>query len=55
MIDQMQYAEKDPRHHTLTLKQMLNDMAAHTRGMRPKSPIQSGQKLNRPAHLHIRG
>jgi hypothetical protein len=27
----MQYSENDPRHHTLKLKQMLNDTAAHAR------------------------
>jgi hypothetical protein len=31
MTDRMQYDEKDPRHHTLKLKQMLNDTAAHAR------------------------
>ena len=31
MTDRMQYAENDPRHHTLKLKQMLNDAAAHAR------------------------
>jgi hypothetical protein len=31
MIERMQYDEKDPRHHTLKLKQMLNDTAAHAR------------------------
>jgi hypothetical protein len=41
MTDQVQYAEGDPRHHTLKLKQMLNDTAAHARGrlqsFRPES------------------
>jgi len=27
----MQYDEKDPRHHTPKLKQMLNDTATHAR------------------------
>ena len=31
MTDRMQYDEKDPRHHTLKLKQMLNDTAKHAR------------------------
>ncbi len=31
MTDRMQYDEKDPRHHTLKLKRMLNDAAAHAR------------------------
>jgi hypothetical protein len=31
MTDRIQYAENDPRHHTLKLKQMLNDTAAHAR------------------------
>ena len=31
MTDRMQYPENDPRHHTLKLKQMLNDAAAHAR------------------------
>ena len=31
MTDRMQYDEKDPRHHTLKLKQMLNDTATHAR------------------------
>src|SRR4051812_48806735 len=31
MTDRMQYDEDDPRHHTLKLKQMLNDTAVHAR------------------------
>ena len=31
MTDRMQYEENDPRHHTLKLKQMLNDTVAHAR------------------------
>jgi hypothetical protein len=31
MNDRMQYDERDPRHHTLKLKQMLNDTADHAR------------------------
>ena len=31
MPDRIQYAESDPRHHTLKLKQMLNDTAIHAR------------------------
>ena len=31
MLDRMQYDEKDPRHHTLKLKQILNDTANHAR------------------------
>jgi hypothetical protein len=31
MTDRMRYDEKDPRHHTLKLKQMLSDTAAHAR------------------------
>ena len=31
MPDRMQYPESDPRHHTLKLKQMLNDAADHAR------------------------
>jgi len=31
MTDRMQYPENDPRHHTLKLKQMLNDVAKHAR------------------------
>jgi hypothetical protein len=31
MPDRMQYDERDPRHHTLKLKQMLNDTATHAR------------------------
>ena len=31
MTDRMQYDENDPRHHTLKLKQMLNDTVAHAR------------------------
>jgi hypothetical protein len=31
MTDRMQYDESDPRHHTLKLKQMLNDTATHAR------------------------
>jgi len=31
MVDRMQYPENDPRHHTLKLKQMLNDTATHAR------------------------
>jgi hypothetical protein len=31
MNDRMQYDERDPRHHTLKLKQMLNDTANHAR------------------------
>ena len=30
-MPQMQYDEKDPRHHSLKLKQMLNDTATHAR------------------------
>ena len=29
--DRMQYAENDPRHHTLKLKKMLNEAATHAR------------------------
>jgi len=41
MTDRGQYDEKDPRHHTLKLKQMLNDTVAHARedcvqSLRPK-------------------
>ena len=31
MTDRMRFDETDPRHHTLTLKQMRNDAAAHSR------------------------
>ena len=31
MADRMQYSEKDPRHHTAKLKQMLRDVADHAR------------------------
>jgi hypothetical protein len=31
MPDRMQYDERDPRHQTLKLKQMLNDTATHAR------------------------
>ena len=31
MAEQTQYGEKDPRHHTANLKQMLRDVAAHAR------------------------
>jgi hypothetical protein len=31
MTDRMQYDDSDPRHHTLRLKQMLNDTATHAR------------------------
>lgn len=31
MTDRMQYPENDSRHHTLKLKQMLNDAATHAR------------------------
>jgi hypothetical protein len=31
MTGQKQYNEEDPRHHTLKLKQMLTDTAAHAR------------------------
>jgi hypothetical protein len=31
MNDRMQYDERDPRHHTVELKQMLNDTADHAR------------------------
>jgi hypothetical protein len=31
MTDRMEYDEKDPRHHTLKLKQMLSDTADHAR------------------------
>jgi len=31
MTDRMQYPENDPRHHTLKLKQVLNDVAKHAR------------------------
>ncbi len=31
MTDRMQYDEKDPRHHALTLKQTLNDTVAQAR------------------------
>ena len=31
MPDRIQYPESDPRHHTLKLKQMLNDAANHAR------------------------
>lgn len=31
MAEQTQYGEKDPRHHTAKLKQMLRDVAAHAR------------------------
>jgi hypothetical protein len=31
MADPTQYAEKDPRHHTAKLKQMLRDVVEHAR------------------------
>lgn len=31
MADRMQCSEKDPRHHTAKLKQMLRDVADHAR------------------------
>jgi len=31
MPDRMEYAESDPRHHTLKLKQKLSDTASHAR------------------------
>ena len=31
MDDRMQYAETDPRHHTLKLKAMLGDVIRHAR------------------------
>jgi hypothetical protein len=31
MTDRMQYAESDPRHHTLKIKDMLNETMHHMR------------------------
>ena len=31
MTDRMQYAESDPRHHTLNIKDMLNETMQHMR------------------------
>jgi DNA gyrase/topoisomerase IV subunit A len=31
MTDRMQYAESDPRHHTLKIKDMLNEAMQHMR------------------------
>jgi hypothetical protein len=31
MTDRMQYAESDPRHHTLKIKDMLNEAMRHMR------------------------
>lgn len=31
MTDRMQFPEDDPRHHTIKLKQMLNDVVVHAR------------------------
>jgi hypothetical protein len=31
MTDRMQYAESDPRHHTLKIKDMLNETMQHMR------------------------
>lgn len=31
MTDRMQYDESDPRHHTIKLKDMLNDLVQHAR------------------------
>jgi hypothetical protein len=31
MTDRMQYPENDPRHHTIKLRAMLNDVVSHAR------------------------
>ena len=31
MTDRMQYAEDDPRHHTITLREMLTTVVQHAR------------------------
>jgi hypothetical protein len=31
MPDRMQYDESDPRHHTIKIREMLNDVARHAR------------------------
>ena len=36
MPDRMQYDERDPRHHTPKLEQILNDTAVHAREDVPK-------------------
>jgi len=31
MVDRMQYPESDPRHHTMKIKRMLDDVIRHVR------------------------
>lgn len=31
MSDRMQYAENDPRHHTIKIREMLDDIVRHVR------------------------
>jgi hypothetical protein len=31
MTDRMQYPENDPRHHTIKLRAMINDVVSHAR------------------------
>jgi hypothetical protein len=48
MTDRMQYDEKDPRHHTLKLKQMLTDTVTHARQDVVKVSDPKAQALFRP-------
>jgi hypothetical protein len=45
MIDRTQYPENDPRHHTLKIRSMLEDVAQHAREDIPKITEPRAQAL----------
>ncbi|GFG64208.1 hypothetical protein MKUB_16980 [Mycobacterium kubicae] len=45
MADGQEYGEEDPRHHTVKLKEMLNDAALHAREIIEKVADPRGQGL----------
>ena len=55
MTDRMRFDETDPRHHTLTLKQMRNDAAAHSREDVSKVTDPKAQALFETASEVMRG
>jgi hypothetical protein len=55
MTDRIQYHERDLRHHTLKLKQMLNDTATHAREDVSKvSDLERSETKSTPASAYSR-
>lgn len=47
MADGQEYGEEDPRHHTVKLKEMLNDAALHAREIIEKVADPRGKVCSR--------